>query len=189
MTMKSHMTDASQATKERKNFSQLLSVSPNLKTNTPTQTRGVISVVGWRGGRDNDATLYSSAPHLFIWAGGRAGQGDDVTAFSMLTVWLRRAVRQTAVRTNILLLSRLEQRLKKTCQSKHPGTQTCAGIDPSITIASFTEHHIGMSSIKCAWYYSFDIAKHFIQPFSLKKLLKYKVTWSKSDSRNFSTFL
>lgn len=128
---------------------------------------------------------FTQALHIYS-SGLGAGQGDDVTAFCMLTVWLRRAVRQTAVHTNILLLSRLEQRLKKTCQSKHPGTQTCAGIDPSlspapsITIAIFTKHHIVMSSIKCAWYYSFDIAKHFIQHFSLKKLLKYTVTWSKS---------
>ncbi len=93
---------------------------------------------------------FTQALHIYS-SGLGAGQGDDVTAFSMLTVWLRRAVRQTAVRTNILLLSRLEQRLKKSCQSKHPETQTCAGIDPSITIASFTKHHIGMSSIKCAW--------------------------------------
>ncbi len=137
-------------------------MSPNLKTNTPTQTRGVISVVGWRGGRTM-MQHFTQALHIYS-SGLGAGQGDDVTAFCMLTVWLRRAVRQTAVPTNILLLSRLEQRLKKTCQSKHPGTQTCAGIDPSlspapsITIASFTKHHIGMSSIKCAWYYSFDIA-------------------------------
>lgn len=41
-----HMTDASQATKERKKISNNYFVSPNLKTNTPTQTRGVISVVG-----------------------------------------------------------------------------------------------------------------------------------------------
>lgn len=121
-------------------------------------------------------------PALHIYSSGLgAGQGDDVIPFCMLTVWLRRAVRQTAVHTNIPLLSRLEQCLKKTCQSKHPGMQTCAGIDPSlspaslitITKTSFTEHCMGMNSVKCVWTWFFWHWKAFYPHFSLKKLLNY----------------